>query len=157
MSLPASAVVPSKEIWDRDFETALKDYRRGSGILASKILHRIVAEGSENPLHLSYCGVVAAVVDRSRDQGLRLCRRALTMGFMEPQVYLNLAQVEEAVGRQDEAMRTLRKGLRAVPDHPELTREIVRLNPRQTPPISFLSRSNWLNQAFGRLLALLPG
>ena len=75
---------------------------------AALVFRRLVESGSEEPLHLSYCGLLTAVVHGYRLEGLRLCQRALQFGAYEPEVVLNLARLYETAGAISKAVKLLR-------------------------------------------------
>jgi tetratricopeptide (TPR) repeat protein len=124
---------------------------------AAALFQQIIAGGSEEPLHVSYYGLLTATVHGRRREGLRLCKRAMHVDPTEPDVVRNLARLYEICGQNRNAIETLRVGLRAVPGHPRLLSQINRLSPRKAPPLSMLDRDNPLNKHLAILLARFGG
>jgi len=131
--------------------------RSGALSDAALIFRNLVDAGTEDPLPLSYCGLLTAVVHGDNAEGLRFCERALAFGAYEPEVVLNAARVYERVGMQRKAIKLLRSGLREKPRHPGMLARINRLSPRRRPPLSFVKRDQYLNRLLALLLAKLRG
>lgn len=142
------------------FRRALADYRLGRLRESYQGFRCLVDEGSNEPKHLSYCGLLMAAAEGKVREGRALCERALTLDFYDPEVHLNLSQVHLRGGQQDHAVQVLLRGIRIIPRDPRLVREISRLNPRSAPVLSFLERRNPVNKYLGkaraRLSAILP-
>ena len=134
---------------DAVFRSAVGDYRAGRLNQAAAKSRRLVEDGSNDPRHLSFCGLLVATVNGRVQEGLKLCERAVDLGFADPQVFLNLARLHSSVRRRSRAVNVLRKGLRTEPDHPGLLREIQRLSPRNKPPLGSLNRDHLLNKYLG--------
>jgi Flp pilus assembly protein TadD len=139
-------------------------FRRGLGLCrsgrlseAARVFRHLVDGGSDEPLHLSYCGLLTATVQGDRAEGLRLCERAIRFGAYEPQVVTNLARIYEAIGARGKAVALLRRGLREHPGHPAMAHAIDRLSPRRRPPLSMLERDNPLNKHLAIALAKATG
>ena len=137
---------------DAVFRSAVGDYTGGRRNQAAAKFRRLVKDGSNDPRHLSFCGLLVATVDGRVQEGLKLCERALDLGFTDPWVHLNLARLHYLVGRRSRAVQVLRTGLHMEPDHPGLLREIQRLSPRNKPPLGFLDRDHVLNKYLGVVL-----
>ena len=134
---------------DAMFQSAFEDFRGGRLSQAATKLCRLVEDGSNEPRHLSFCGLLMATVNGRVREGLELCERALDLGFTDPWVHLNLARLHLSVGRRTRAAHVLRNGLRMQPDHPGLLRELQRISPRSKPPLGFLDRDHALNRYLG--------
>jgi len=134
---------------DAMFQSAFGDFRGGRLSQAATKLSRLVEDGSNDPRHLSFCGLLMATVNGRVREGLELCERAMDVGFIDPLVHLNLARLHHSVGRRTRAARVLRKGLQMAPDHPGLLQEIKRISPRAKPPLGFLDRDHALNRYLG--------
>jgi len=132
-------------------------FRRGALTDAALVLRQLVDAGSMEPLHLSYCGLLAVTVHGRKREGRELCERALQFGDDEPQVISNLARLYELNRENQRAVRILRRGLRATPEHPVLLAQIQRLSPRHQPPLSMLHRDNPVNKLLAILLARISG
>ncbi len=146
-----------REQRDRLFRRGLALSRKGALSEAAVLFRRLVDQGTEDPLHLSYCGLLMAVVYGEDREGLQLCERALNFGAYEPEVVLNLARLYERLGLPQKAVKLLRRGLREKPRHREMLGHINRLSPRRRPPLSFVHRDQYLNKQLAILLAKLRG
>jgi len=142
---------------DRTFRQGLSMCRKGLVADAAARFHELVASGSQEPLHLSYHGLLTATVHGRRREGLSLCQRAMQFDPSEPDVVSNLARLYELGGEKLKAIKTLRRGLRATPGHPRLLKQIDRLSPRKRPPLSMVARDNALNKQLAILVARLTG
>jgi len=131
--------------------------RKGRLSDAAVVFRRLVDGGSDEPLHLSYCGLLTATVRGDRTDGIDLCERALRFGAYEPEVVVNLARLYETMGARTKAVKLLRRGLREKPAHPGMVALIDRLAPRCRPPLSVLDRDNPLNKQLAIALAKLSG
>ena len=143
------------------FRTALVTYRKGDTRAAASVFRRLIEDGSNDPQHLSYHGVLVALTEGKLEDGTRLCARALRAAPYDPEMYLNLARVHFRAHKGNLAVEVLRKGLRIDEDDRALRRELQRMNPRATPALDFLSRSNPVNRYIGltrtRLTKLFGG
>lgn len=132
------------------FESAMEDYRSGLNGMASRTLRQLVEEGSRDPLHLSYCGLLWATTERRIDESVALCRRAVDAdGRRSSELYLNLAHVLTMGNRRREAIEALSEGLRSHPSDPRLREELQHLVPRAKPAIRRLPRKHVLNKYLG--------
>lgn len=132
------------------FESALEDYRAGLHGLAARTLRSLVEDGSEDPLHLSFCGLLVATAEGRVEEGITMCRRALAReGKHSSDLHLNLARVLSLDGRRREAIDTLWQGLAAHPGDGDLRRELQHLVPRARPLFRSLPRRHALNKYAG--------
>lgn len=136
---------------DALFRKALAAYRNGNTRDAAAHLQYLLAEGTTDPRHLSYGGLLMATIQGRTREGRKLCERAAEIGFYDPQIFLNLARVYQHVGWKDDAVEALRKGLRLDPDNVGLRQMLKRLNPRRKTPIGSLGRSHFLNKYLGKI------
>ena len=134
------------------YRSAVGDYTGGRQSQAAAKFLRLVKDGSNDPRHLSFCGLLKATLNGKVEEGLTLCERALDLGFTDPWIHLNLARVHCAAGRVSRAVEVLRKGIRMLPGHQGLLREIQRLSPRNKPPLGFLDREHVFNKYLGTVL-----
>jgi len=114
-----------------------------------------------HPVILSYRGWLQAVVDKKPKSGLTACRKAFVLfktsdpdlaGRVFPILYLNLGRTFLLTGKKRDAFDNFRKGLNYDRGNMELKKELALLGTRKKPPISFLSRSNFLNLIIGKLI-----
>lgn len=132
------------------FQRALKAYYEGELKASAEYFRLLLKEGSKEPRHISYCGLVVAAAEGRVNDGKVLCELAVREAATDPEMYLNLSKVYFWNGQPYRAVEVLRKGLRMVPDDPSLRREIQRISPRSRPPVFFLHRSHPLNKYLGR-------
>jgi predicted Zn-dependent protease len=131
------------------FEQAVSDYRRGSFRAASETLTRLVSSGSQDPAHLSYCGLLLALTGE-RDRGVTLCERAVVRnGRRASLLYLNLSRALDVAGRKRDAIESLRRGLLVHPEDRLLRNALQHLVPRARPFFSSLHRHHFLNRYAG--------
>jgi predicted Zn-dependent protease len=131
------------------FKRAVGNYRRGQPHRAARELRLLIEDGSTDPRHLSYYGLLIAITEKKVREGSILCQQAVEEAFYDGAMYLNLATLYLRYGKREQAKTVLLKGLRMDPEDPALLREISRVNPRSTPPIRFLSRKHPLNKYLG--------
>jgi hypothetical protein len=124
---------------------------------AATVFRQLVEEGSQDPLHLSYCGLLTATAHGKPREGVQLCERAVAFGAYEPEIYLNLVRVYELCGLRSKAVETLRRGLRQTPGHKAMLAKIEKLSPRRKPPLSMVSRDHPANKQLAIMLAKLRG
>jgi predicted Zn-dependent protease len=139
------------------FRRGLALCRRGELSDANVVFDELLRSGTEEPLHLSYAGLLTATAGGDRKTGLRLCERAFCFGTDEPDVVMNLTRVYLSVGRRSKAIKALRRGLRKTPKHPAMLTLINELSPRADPPLSMVDRNNAINKSMAILLAKLSG
>jgi hypothetical protein len=135
----------------RLFHTALRAYRRRILLQAFDGFERLVEDGSSEPRHLSYYGLLLAIVKGKVREGLELCESALEAAFYDPEMYLNLARLHIRTGWKSQAAKVLRNGLRIDPGDPGLLEEIRRVSPRAERTLPFLDRDHFVNHHLGKL------
>lgn len=131
------------------FRKALRTYRAGKIRAAAQAFRTLIEDGSKDPQHLSYHGLLIALTEGELNEGTRLCSRALRVAPYDPEMYLNLARVHFRANKKRLAVEVLRRGLRIDEDDRALHRELQRMNPRATPAVDFLSRSHPVNRYIG--------
>lgn len=139
--------------------------RSGRRKEAYSILLQASAIYPGQPVILSYCGWLQAVVDKKYTSGLAACRKALVLfktsdpelaARVYPIIFLNLGRTFLAAGRKKDAVENFLKGLKYDRSNVELKKEMQLLGMRKKPPIAFLSRSNPLNLIIGKLFHANP-
>lgn len=150
---------------ERIFEQALQDYRSGKLAMATKSLGYLVQDGSRDPAHISYYGLLLAFTHGRNEESVSLCEEAVEKnGRRSAVLYLNLARALAAHGRRREAIIALERGVLVHEDDRRLRRELQHLVPRRKPLIPSLGRKHPLNRCYGyartlggrMLLALTP-
>jgi tetratricopeptide (TPR) repeat protein len=134
---------------DTVFKRGLEMYRLGLLRDAAREFRRLIEDGSTDPRHLSYCGLLIGISERNVQEGLKLCEKAVEEAYYDPEMYLNLATLHARTGKRSRATQVLLKGLRVDPENPALLRQIARVNPRSAPMLPFLSRKHPLNKYLG--------
>ena len=132
------------------FESAMEDYASGLDRIAARTLRHLVEDGSEEPAHLSYAGLLAVTAEGSLDEGVAWCRRAVERGRPpSADLFLNLARVLMLAGQRSEAIDALTRGRAEHPDDPHLRSELQHLVPRAKPLFRALPRRHPLNKYAG--------
>jgi hypothetical protein len=142
---------------DRKFRQGLVLCRKGMLEEAADVFRQVVEEGSRDPRHLSYCGLLTATVKNKPRDGLQLCERAVKAGACEPEFILNLVRACEACGLRNRAVEYLRKGLRQTPGHKKMLKKIDQLSPRRKPPLAMVDRDHPVNKQLAIAMAKLRG
>ncbi len=154
-------VMPAAEY----LKSARAHLRSGRRKDAYGILLQASAIYPKQPIILSYCGWLQAIVDKKHKSGLAACKKAFVLfktsdrdlaGRVYPILYLNLGRTLLASGNKKEAVENFQKGLQYDRGNLELKKEMQRLGTRKSPPIAFLSRSNPLNLLIGKLFHADP-
>ena len=135
---------------ERIFEQALRDYRDGRLAAATKSMGHLVQEGSRDPIHISYYGLLLAFTHGRNKQSISLCEEAVEKdGRRSSVLYLNLARALAAQGRRREAIATLARGAAIHQTDRRLRRELQHLVPRRKPLIPSLGRKHPVNKCYG--------
>jgi predicted Zn-dependent protease len=137
---------------DREFlfESAMEDYRNRLHTFAAKTLRRLVEDGSTDPAHLSYCGLLMALTEGRFDEAIDLCRRSIQKdGRRSSDLYLNLGRVLAMGRRRGEAIAALTEGVALHPADRRLRSELRHLVPRAKPVFRSLPRRHPLNKYVG--------
>jgi predicted Zn-dependent protease len=131
------------------FRRALKSFHQGEYQASANDFRLLLQEGSRDPRHISYCGLLVATAEGKVKDGRVLCELAIREAATDPEMYINLARVYAWNGQPVRAADVLRKGLKIAPQDPGLLREIQRVSPRSQPPVFFLERGNPVNKYLG--------
>jgi tetratricopeptide (TPR) repeat protein len=94
---------------------------------------------------------------REAKRALELAKQAQNADPRNAHIYWCLAQIHLLAKSRRDAIDTVERGLRAVPDNFLLLRMRKRLGVRQPPPLPFLDRRHALNVRLGRILYKLKG
>jgi predicted Zn-dependent protease len=150
---------------ERIFEQALQDFRAGRLASATKSLGYLVQDGSRDPAHVSYYGLLLAFTHGRNEESISLCEEAVEKnGRRSSVLYLNLGRALAAHGRRREAIIALERGVLIHQDDRRLRRELQHLVPRRKPLIPAWGRRHPVNRCYGFaqtlggrvLLALTP-
>jgi hypothetical protein len=127
--------------------------RKGNWVEGLRHLGWIAERGTASSLpglFYSYLGYGIALSEQRIDEGLKLCHHAVKLEFYQAENYLNLARTCLLANDRAGAVRAVRAGLK-IDSHPGLLALQKDLGVRSSPVLPFLGRSNFLNQALGRL------
>ncbi len=128
----------------------MEDYGARLYSFAASSLRKLVEDGSADPAHLSYCGLLMALTESRYDEAIALCRRAIQKdGRRASELYLNLGRVLAMGRRRGEAIVALTEGLAVHPDDRRLRAELRHLVPRAKPAFRSLPRRHPLNKYAG--------
>ncbi len=144
-----------------EFRKALGYLRDGSPEDALPHIRRASDLEEHNPFYSSYLGVALARAEEKWAEAENLCDKAVRMKRDQPQLYLNLAEVYVAAGRNQDALETLYMGIRYAQRDRRLGQMLSTLSTRRPPVFTFLNRRHFLNRTVGmwrhRTLKLLEG
>ena len=101
-------------------------------------------------LYYSYLGLALARCQRRHSEGIELCERAVSLGFFDPENFLNLAWARMLAGDRRGALDAVERGLKLESRHAALKELAQRLGRRRPPVLSFLPREHPLNRRLGQ-------
>jgi hypothetical protein len=104
-----------------------------------------------DPVLMSWYGVTLVLVEKNSNLGVLLVDQALRLAGPDPELLLNSARIHLALNQRDRAARAVARGLELFPNDPRLLVARAAMGTRRAPVLPFLSRSNPLNRALGRL------
>jgi tetratricopeptide (TPR) repeat protein len=139
---------------------ALLQLRGGRRKDAYSILLEASMNYPDHPYILSYFGWLQAAVEKKYQSGLADCKKAFdlfktsdfeTAEKVYPCLYLNLGRTFLVAGKKKDAFENFQMGLKYDRSNAELKKEMRLLGMRKKPPLSFLSRTNFLNIIIGKL------
>ena len=137
---------------------ALHEFRQGLALLRSDYpgkalghLRRAAELEQNNPVYLSYLGLMIGRKEKRWRAAERLCRQALRLKHNQAQFYLNLAEVYRSEGRKEDAVEVLASGLQYTKRDVRLTRALGKLGMRRAPVLTFLGRKTAVNRRLGKL------
>ena len=129
--------------------------RAGNWKAGMEILGKIAEadrQGTElSGLFYSYLGYGIARYERRGKEGLALCQHAIKVQFYEPENYVLLARVYLLRRRRGKAIDALQRALKLNARHPEAIKLAKEVGFRRRPMLPFLSRSNPVNKALGKM------
>ena len=107
--------------------------------------------------YLSYYGLSQSLAEGATPQTIQACETAARRDFFNPDLLLNLGRVYLLAGKTTKALATLQRGLELAPKHKGLLAEYTKIDRREAPPLSIVSRSHPLNKMLGKLRRSLRG
>ncbi len=136
---------------------AFHEFRRGLVLLcdgdaaqALPFMQRAVELDGRNAYYISYLGLALGRAEQKWAEAEHHCTRALRLDPKQAQLYLNLADVYVAAGRQQDAADTLSRGLRYSPRDYRLNAALNRLAVRRPAVVRSLPRSHYVNRWLGK-------
>ena len=133
-----------------EFKEALKLLRDGHRSEALSHVQRALRLAPQNPFHMSYAGLLMAVVEKRFADGESLCKEALRIQHNHPQLYLNLAEMYQTARRTVDAIDVLKKGFVSTGRDRRVRSALYKYQLRRPPVFGFLRRSNPLNRILGK-------
>jgi tetratricopeptide (TPR) repeat protein len=134
---------------DEIFAQGLQFLKRNRLAEASNAFRRAFKQDPDNPLYLSYYGLIVALAEDNLQDGINFCRSAIYYAAYEPQCYLNLCKVYSKAGQRKKALEALLEGLNFEKNNALLKMEMKRMGIRRKPFLSFLPRDHFLNKSIG--------
>lgn len=126
-----------------------------------ELLGRLHQEGEGKfklpPAVYSYLGLAKGRVQRKYEEAVQLCRHAIELDPVDPESYLNLAQVYMLTTKRRAALRCLHMGLSMNPGHRRLLAMQDELGKRKGPVLPGLGREHFLNRLLGRVRHKVKG
>lgn len=142
---------------EKEFELGMQYFRDGYVGKALEQLKLAAEAAPQNPIYMSYLGLLVAAAQKDFDNAEKICHLALKLDRGEPQSYLNMAEVYTRGKRPKEAMEALREGLRLTKRDKRIADAIARLSGRRTPVFPFWEREHPVNMALGRIRHSIMG
>ena len=149
--------VPQREDFLRTIKTHMKN---GKNSEAYFVVQDAAMEYPDDPVILSYNGLLQALVDRRYRLGVDKCMLALSLIQKEPGLggklysllYLNLGKAYLAAGKKKEAVDAFHDGLSYNKSSGEILKELRTMGKRKKAVLPFLDRSNPINKLAGLIL-----
>ena len=101
---------------------------------------------------MSYYAWSLAVEEKKYENAASLALIAVKREFYNPEVYLNLGRIFVLSGRKGAAVKAFKKGLALDSKYARIWSELRSLGLRRPAPLSFLSRSNFINVYIGLII-----
>lgn len=100
--------------------------------------------------YLSHYGLCLAVHRKQTREGVRFCRKAVSIERFDPELQWNLGRTLLAAGFRRKAREAFVAGLKLQPDHRGIRQDLKWMGMRKKPFLPFLARQHPLNVYFGR-------
>ncbi|MBI4466584.1 MAG: tetratricopeptide repeat protein [Acidobacteria bacterium] len=136
---------------EKEFNDGLMFFRSSYYGKALGKFQRAVELDKQNPLTISYLGLLVALAHHKYTEAEQLCHTAVRMKHNDVQCYLNLAEVYLKAGKKSDAVEALTVGLQYTKRDVRLTRALRKLGVRRPPVFPFLERKHFLNRHLGKL------
>jgi len=139
-------------------DDAVTEFKEGLALLRNNYAHKALPHfrharelDKANPFYLSYMGLALAAAERNWDQAEEFCYQAVQMKRIQPELYINLAEVYRLAGKRQDAIETLSQGLQMTKQDARIAEMLRRYGFRRPPVIPFLDRDHFLNRKLGQL------
>lgn len=142
-------VEEKKKLLDKGYQLLKGGYPK----LAIEPFEKILESGERIPICLSLLGVAIMRSGGDKKRAIDLCKEAVKIDLTQAQYYKNLAEVCQRAGSKSWAVKAVQMGLKADKNNRVLQDEMKKFGQRKSPPISFLSRSNYFNKLIGLILS----
>jgi len=139
----------TSDLSDKIFAQGLQFLKNHRLAEASNAFRKAFKQDPDNPLYLSYYGLIVALAENNLQDGINFCRAAIYRAAYEPQCYLNLCKVYSKAGQRKKALEALLEGLNFEKNNSLLKMEMKRMGIRRKPFLSFLPRNHFLNKSIG--------
>ncbi len=101
--------------------------------------------------YLSYYGLSLAQARGASPDAIQACETASRRDFFNPDLLLNLGRVYLLAGKTTKALWAFQRGLELAPRHKSLRAEQGKVDRRQAPPLTIVSRAHPVNKLLGKL------
>src|ERR1700736_5019352 len=135
----------------QEFRSRLAFLRGGDAHKALPHLRSALDHEPSNPFYISYVGVAVAAAEQKWAEAEKLCHSAMRMNRRQAQLYLNLAEVDVAAGRKQDAADVLARGLHYAPPDRGLKMGLDALVFARSAVLPFLPRQHVINRNLGKL------
>jgi len=146
-------LVPMAEESYRNGLTAWTEERHREALAffeAALELERRYGEPPPQARYLSHYGLCLALMNQNLYEGVKYCKKAVTLQQFDADLRWNLARALLKAGRRRGAHEELLHGLKLQPDHSGIRRELKLMGLRKKPALAFLSRQHPLNVYLGK-------
>jgi tetratricopeptide (TPR) repeat protein len=109
---------------------------------------------TETPEMISLMGYSLAKQSGQLKEGIKLCKKAISLNPNQAEHYLNLGRIYLLANRRELAIRTFKTGL-GIRKDPRIVKELKSLGIRKTPLLESLSREHPINIVAGKVFTLL--
>ncbi len=135
---------------DATFQLGLRYFRQNRQKEAANAFRAAFKSNPENPVYLSYYGMIVALAENCLQDGLTFCQAAINRAPYEAELYLNLSRIYLHSHQRRKALESLLTGM--LYDKSELLKqEFKRLGVRRKPFFTRLSRNHPLNFLLGKI------
>jgi tetratricopeptide (TPR) repeat protein len=138
------------------FRRAEVNIQRRNFDKAKELLGEALKISPDNPFYLSYYGLCAGMIG-DLTEGEKLCRKAAKLSPVSPIILVNHGRILLEQGFRKEAREQFSRAYELDNTNSAAALELSGMGVRRQPVISFLSRNNPLNKAFGMLRHRLFG